>query len=128
MPLIALFVTAFIVGLLVTAVFVAGFRRRGPWNSVVWFFLVVFLAAWAGGLWMKPYGPTFWGLYWLPMLLLALLFGLLLAATTPVARPRSAPLPKTALRQEEATSVAIGTFFWVLIAVFALSILVRALG
>jgi hypothetical protein len=128
MPLIAVFITALIVGLLVTAVFAAGFRRRGPWNSIIWFFLVVFLAAWAGGLWMQPYGPTLWGLSWLPMLMLALLFGLLLAATTPPPRRRTAPLPKTELREEEVSTVAIGTFFWILIVVLALSILIRVFG
>ena len=128
MPLLAVFIIAFIVGLLVTAVFAAGFRRRGPWGSVVWFFLVVFLAAWAGGLWMQSYGPTLWGLYWLPMLTLALLFGLLLAATTPPTSRRTAPLERAEFHEGKAAAVAVGTFFWILIAVFVLFILIRMLG
>jgi len=34
-----------------TAVFTLGFHCRGPWSSVLTFFLIVFLAAWAGSQW-----------------------------------------------------------------------------
>lgn len=30
--------------------------------------LVVFLAAWARGLWISPAGPVIVGIYWLPMI------------------------------------------------------------
>jgi len=35
--------------LIFTMIFAAGLRRTGPWSSVAVFFLVIFLAAWAGG-------------------------------------------------------------------------------
>ena len=53
---------ALVVALVLTAIFAAVFRTTGPWN-VWWIFaLVVFLAAWAGGLWL-PFGPPLFGVY-----------------------------------------------------------------
>ena len=48
---------ALIVAVILTLVFVFVVRRRGPWESTFLFFVVVFLGAWAGGLWLKPVGP-----------------------------------------------------------------------
>jgi len=43
-----------------SAVFIAGFRKRGPWDNFLLFFAVVFLGSWAGGIWFSPLGPP-WG-------------------------------------------------------------------
>jgi len=40
--------------LIFTMIFAAGLRRTGPWSSVAVFFLVIFLAAWAGGALDQP--------------------------------------------------------------------------
>ena len=71
---------------IVTALFALLLGRRGPWASSPLFFLLIFLAAWAGGVWITPVGPSVWGLYWLPFLVVAVLFALLLAAVTPPER------------------------------------------
>ncbi len=51
----------------------AGLRRPGPWADdevgeigLLMFFLLIFLAAWAGGTWICAIGPPLWGVYRVP--------------------------------------------------------------
>lgn len=123
---------AFIVAVLLTAIFAAGFRRTGPWDSVILFFLVVLLAAWAGGIWIGPVGPALFNLYWIPFVFIGLLIALLLAAAGPTYRPRT---PREAQREvrDEARSeaaaaeaaVALGWFFWILLLGLLVAIVIR---
>jgi hypothetical protein len=110
--------------LIFTMIFAVGLRRTGPWSSVAVFFLVIFLAAWAGGLWISPAGPVFLGIYWLPILLVAFFIALLLAAGP----PRRPPHVKTISEAEEeaqerrAVARAFDAFFWVLLVGFGVLI------
>jgi hypothetical protein len=54
---------AVLISLLLTGVFIFGFRKRGPWNSFLIFFVVVALTAWAGEIWFPAIGPAIWGVY-----------------------------------------------------------------
>jgi uncharacterized membrane protein len=121
---------ALVMALLFTMVFAVGFRRPGPWSSVLVFFLVVFLAAWAGGLWVSPAGPVFLGIYWLPILLLSFLVALLLAAVPPRRPPHVKTISeaKEELREERATERAFDTFFWVMLIGFAIVIVLGYVG
>ena len=103
---VAELVFTLIVALGVVGVFSVGFRRPGPWG-IVWFFLVVFLGAWAFGAWSEPVGPVAWGVTWAPILVAAVLIALIVAAVPPTgSRP-----PEAA--DDEAPSVPrVGTFFW----------------
>jgi hypothetical protein len=78
---------AFGIALILSVIFAGLFGRRGPWASVFILFVIIFLAAWVGGIWIRPVGPTLAGVYWLPFLLLGLLFALLLAAAAASSRP-----------------------------------------
>ena len=42
--------------LLFVVLFAILFPYRGPWNSILWFFVVVLLATWADGVWLTPLG------------------------------------------------------------------------
>ena len=115
---------AFLFALLFTLLFSLGFRRKGPWESLLLFLLIVFLAAWAAGVWVAPFGPALWGVYWFPFLLFALIFALILAAATP-ARPRNAEYEiRPDREQETAVETAISAFVWVLLVVFLLMIVI----
>jgi hypothetical protein len=107
---------AVFVAAMLTAIFVAGFRRAGPWMSGLWFFLIVLLAAWVGGVWARPVGPAVWGVYWVPFLWIGLLVALLLAAATPGRRPRSRREPAERAERRESAATAGDTvlswFFW----------------
>jgi sugar phosphate permease len=48
---------ALAVGLVFAAIFSLVFGRTGPWASFFVFFIIIALAAWAGGVWFKPVGP-----------------------------------------------------------------------
>jgi hypothetical protein len=115
---------ALLMALTFTMVFAIGFRRPGPWSSVFAFFMVIFLAAWAGGLWISPAGPVFLGIYWLPVVLVAFLVGLLLAAISP-RRPRHVQTISEAREEAEekrAVERVFNSFFWVLLIGFGLLI------
>lgn len=110
---------ALVMALLFTAVFALGFRRRGPWSSVLTFFLIVFLAAWAGSLWLSPAGPVFLGIYWLPIIMAALFFALLLSAMAPPRPPTQKVETISQVKEEErAIRRVYDAFFWTLLVGF----------
>ncbi len=141
---------AFIIAIILAVIF-GGLGRYGPWRGIVWFFLIVLLAAWVGGVWAQPIGPPVYGVYWLPFLWIGLLIALLLAAASP-RRPAPPPLPPPPAgqppppppagqpppppperanppsREEPVTSVAAATFgffFWILLIGFVIALFVH---
>jgi len=113
---------ALAVALLLTAIFAAGFRNRGPWAAWWVFLLVVFLAAWAGGVWITPFGPLLFDTYWLPILVVGLIFALLLAAAVPARAPRTRAEAIAEARAEEEAAAAFSVFFWILLIGLAIAI------
>ena len=114
-----------LVGVLLTAIILLSLRRQRTWNEFLVFFLVIFLAAWAGGLWVIPVGPSAWGVYWVPILFAGLMFALLLAATAPPSKPRYLPEQVEQAREEKEIEQEIGWLFWVLIAALIATIIAR---
>jgi hypothetical protein len=122
------FLYALFFALLLTAAFFALFRTKGPWSSIALFFLVIFLATWAGGAWLAPFGPGLWGISFLPFLLVGLVFALLLAAVAPSEKEQSTVelVDPKEVREERATAArALGLFFWVLIGTLLVIIIAR---
>lgn len=108
-----------------TLIFAVALRRPGPWSSIAAFFLVIFLASWAGGLWISPTGPAFLGIFWVPILLVALLVALLLSAVSP-RRPQHVQTISEAeaeSRQRQAVLRAFDAFFWALLIGFLIVII-----
>lgn len=107
--------TALIVALLIALVFSLFLNQASPWGSAFWFFLLVFLGAWAIGSWAAPVGPAWMGVPWVPFLLGGLAIALLITA---VAEPRGRPMVREPVTEPEteAAATALGIFFWVLIA------------
>lgn len=107
---------ALAVALLLTAIFAVLFRTTGPWSSFWIFLVVVFLAAWVGGLWVVPLGPPLFDVYWLPFLLVGLFFALLMAAAAPVVRaPRTPREAAAEIEAEREAATAFSVFFWILL-------------
>ncbi len=107
---------AFFMAFLFTLIFAVGLQRRGPWASLWAFFLVIFLAAWAGGLWISPAGPLFVGIYWLPIILVAFVFAVLLAGVGRPGRPQPKVETITEVKEEEtAVEKVFDVFFWLLL-------------
>jgi hypothetical protein len=57
------------------------FRRRNPWGTFWLYFLIIFFASWAGGIWIKPVGPVLLGVAWIPTLAIAFFMALAIAAS-----------------------------------------------
>jgi hypothetical protein len=107
-------VIAMIVGLVIVTVVSRAFGTKGPWGSLLWFFLVVSLFAWAGGVWLVPFGPMFWGIGWLPIIFMGFLVSLLLIAASP-RTPRWRRASKEEVTSEAGTRAVVDVIFWVVI-------------
>ncbi|HXL72386.1 MAG TPA: hypothetical protein VN963_02065 [bacterium] len=111
---IADFLAALAIALFVVWIFSFAFGAKGPWNSFLWFFLVVALFAWAGGIWLVPFGPRWYGIGWLPIFLMALLAAFLVSASSPRSSRQSAKNKKQTAADDERRS-ALDLVFWLLI-------------
>lgn len=122
------FLTALAIGLLIVFLFGGLLGRPGPWaagggwTGLFWFFLVVFLGAWAVGAWSAPVGPLVSGVAWVPFLFGALVFGFLLAAL-------SEPRPRTvaATPAEAEAEAVVGGFFWIVMILLIVAIAIGSL-
>lgn len=128
------FLVAFIFALLLSAGFVLVLNRSGPRSGFFWFFLLIFLATWAGGIWLSPFGPDIWGVYWLPFLGVGLITVLLLSAFAPRHPPgdRHETLDMLDKIKEEkefkrVAGISMGILFVALIVVLFLAVVLRYL-
>lgn len=117
---------------LVTFLYFLATRKTGRRSGILWLFLIIFLTTWAGGIWIKPFGPTLWGVHWLTFVLIGIIIALLLVVTSPSPGPRGRKETINMLERiekekklEKVTYVALGTLFWVLFGVLIVAILVR---
>lgn len=90
--------------------------------AILFFFLILFFATWAGGIWVVPIGPAAWGSYWIPFILVGIVVALLLAAATEPTRryyvrhgAERHPEAETEERIQDAAAVAFGAAFWILL-------------
>jgi hypothetical protein len=78
------------IALFYTIVFAVAGRRTKSTSRIALFFLIIFLASWAGGVWITPVGPVFLGVYWRAFFIVGLVFALLLEGLNAVSgRPDS---------------------------------------
>ena len=116
-------IAALIIAVLLTSIFAGGCRRCGPGEGALFFFIIVFLAAWAGGLWITPFGPAFFGFYWIPFMFFALIVALLLAGLSEPAVKRNSTRAIEQIRAQQEAVKSVGVFFWVLIIILVLWII-----
>jgi hypothetical protein len=90
------------------------FDTKGPWGSFLWFFVVVSLFAWAGGIWIVPFGPKWGGIGWLPIIFMGIIASLILTAASP-RKPRRKKAVTDETLAEEDTKVIVDSIFWVMI-------------
>jgi hypothetical protein len=125
---------SFAIALVLSLVFAAVIRRRGPRVGFFWFFLLIFLATWAIGVWVQPFGPSLWGGYWLPFLIAGFIVALLatlnalrqapdepflhLGREEQLSRNETVALLEELRRKREArqlTYITVSVFFWLLL-------------
>ncbi len=130
------------VALLLAAVLVFPLRRRGPGplEGLLFFFLIIFLAAWAGGLWLTPIGPVAYGVPWVGFVVVGVILALILAAAaTPrrrLPKPGKPAVPRTEAEAEveatppevkagEAVAVTLGVLFYLALFAMLLTIILH---
>lgn len=131
MEVIAIIFFAIIIG----ALFFFGLRRTGPWGSFWSFILILFLGMWLVQIWVVPYGPQYWGVAWLDLLLVGFLLALLLAAASPTryVPPRDRDITDEELIKAQKTEMARGPaaldiFFWIMLLFFIVLVLIGLLA
>ncbi|TET70767.1 MAG: hypothetical protein E3J56_07545 [Candidatus Aminicenantes bacterium] len=114
---------ALAIALFFTVVFTVLGRRARRWPSVMVFFLLIFLAAWAGGVWITPVGDTFLGIYWISFFVAGLIFALFLETATAFSSRRSQARDDE-IRREENLEITISMFFWILLLALIVAIII----
>lgn len=121
-------VGAIVIATLVFLIFFFALGIRGPW-TVWWpFFLILLLAVWAAAFWIAPIGPVYWGISWIPLFFIALIFALLIAALGPE-RYDQTEIPYTetevteTTRAEHEAATGISMVFWILIIILLIAVI-----
>jgi hypothetical protein len=130
--LLAEFLTALIISLAISGLFALIFGLRHTQgnkglSSFLLLFVVVFLAAWAGGLWITPFGPAIQNVHWLPYLITAIMFGLLVIA---VLRPQKSDskvqeVIKEKDLAEKKSESSMGAVLWIFILLLIVAVIVN---
>lgn len=107
-----------------------GWRHPSQENAVgaslLFLFIVLLVAMWAGAAWFPRWGPVWYGTTWLTPVLIGLFVALLiLAVSAPPRRPRSAREARAQAEQATAIGTAFGLFFWILLAGLLMAALIR---
>jgi hypothetical protein len=121
--LIAHAVLALLLALAGVTALTTGLRLHERGTPTWALFVILFLATWAGGLWMAPFGPAFRNVYWVPFTLIAVLVAILLAAVLPPEPHSNAE----AVEREHEIQAGLGIFFWVLVLALAAAVVARYL-
>ena len=103
--------------LILTLIFAVGFRRHAWGGGLVFFFLILFLATWAGGMWITPFGPVWRGVAWLPFIFVGIIIALLLTAVMRPdrIRPRDEGGVEMQTPSDNRPATALDLFVWILI-------------
>lgn len=87
-------------------VFVLSLLSKRPFGGLWAVLLIVFMATWAGQIWINPMGPVTAGISWMALIIVSVFVGLLTLALLP-----SPPDPNDKNRTDT-TTISVGLFFW----------------
>jgi Ca2+/Na+ antiporter len=126
------FLASVTVALLVCVIFALVTRHKMRRTGFGWFFLFVLIATWAGGVWLRPFGPSWGDIRWLQFLIAGLVVVLLFALFAPLKAPRSRhetidQLQEIARQKElqKVTYLTLGIVFWVILVILIAAIAIR---
>lgn len=118
---------ALVIAVVLAVVLGIGLRRLPFGVVLAAMFAMLFLATWAGGVWVAPMGPRVAGTAVLSFLVVGLLLGLLLTAFIPRHPPRTRG---EALRQADARREAatfVDSLFWIVLVLLVVVIALKYL-
>jgi Ca2+/Na+ antiporter len=126
------FLISLAVALALCVIFALVTRSKARRTGFVWFFLFVLMATWAGGVWIRPFGPVLSDVRWLQFLVVGLLVVLMFALFAPFKPPRGRydtldQLEEIARQKEFAkvTYITLGIVFWVILVILLIAIIAR---
>ena len=125
---------AFIIALVLSTLLMLIWRLEGKRTGFIWLFLTILLSSWAGGVWVRPFGPPLLGIHWFPFLSSGLIVALIFAVFAPQRPPKNRNETLKMLdrirREKElkkATYFTLSSFFWGLLFLLIVSIIIRYL-
>lgn len=112
-----IYFSVFVLVLIISLFFLPKYKgERTGFFPLVLFFLILYMAGIASQLWIVPFGPVFWGVSWIPLLFILIIFTFLLAVPSPYQARRKRKI--TRLQEEEAEeefAEGISIFTWLLL-------------
>jgi Ca2+/Na+ antiporter len=128
------FFTSLAVALVLFVIFALFTRSRIRRTGSVWSFLFVLMATWAGGVWIRPFGPVLAHVRWLQFLVVGLLAVLLAALFAPLKPPRNRHETLEQLEEmprqrqlEKMSFIALGIVFWIVLCVLIWAVIANYL-
>jgi hypothetical protein len=125
-------VVSIIFALLSSSLTIYLLKRQGYQVAFFWLFFFMLLATWAGGVWIRPVGPSVGGLFIVPFIMAGVLaVGFLIAFSKPPGphgRRETLDMLERIQRQREIkkiTRISLNTFFYFLLALFVVAIVWR---
>ncbi|MGD1970004.1 MAG: hypothetical protein PVG52_02705 [Desulfobacterales bacterium] len=126
------FMISLVVALVLCVIVALVTRKKVRRTGFVWFFLFVLMATWAGGVWIRPFGPALSDVRWLQFLvvglLVVLMFALFAPLKTPQGRQDTIDQLEEIARQKELTQmtyITLGIVFWVIFVILIIAIIAR---
>lgn len=119
------FIYILILSILIVLFFMLIFNVRGPWGSFWTYFLIIFFSIWIADIWLRPIGPYWGDVYWLPPLIAGLLVAFVLAAATPsTSKARKTLIKEEQKNLDEPATVAVGVFFWLTLLILIILVII----
>jgi hypothetical protein len=126
------FLASLVVAMVLCVVFALVTRSQRRRTGFVWFFLFVLIATWAGGIWIRPFGPAWGDIRWMKFLLVGLMVVLMSALFAPLKAPRGRRDTLDQLEEirqqkelQKAAYLALSMVFWIVLFIFVLAIIMH---
>jgi MFS family permease len=126
------FITALIIAGTLSHLFAKTLKRRGKRKGFFWFFLIIFMITWAGGVWLTPFGPALLGIHWLPFILVGLVGAIVISFVAQRRYPRGRHETIDLLESieegrelEQMTFLSLNILFWIVLFMLLAAVLLR---
>jgi hypothetical protein len=115
-------IAALALALLISMLFSMTYGKRNrKWTPVIYLFFILFMAGIAGQYWIVPMGPSFYGIYWVPLFFIVTIFALLF--TAPFHSKRKINPGEGDPAASDTASISINAFTWLLVILLMVAIL-----
>jgi len=125
-------VSALVIAGTLSYLFAHNLQRRGNRSGFFWFFLLIFMITWAGGLWLMPFGPALLGIHWLPFITVGLAGTIVVSFFAGRRYPRNRHETIDLLERiekerelQKMTYLSLNIFFWIVLFVLVMAVLFR---